>query len=48
MTKYEKCPKCGERTINYNPVKQEAYCRRSVCSFREHVGDEVAYDEKFS
>ncbi len=48
MSKYEKCPECGERSLNYNPVKQEAYCRRSICDFKEEIGDEVEFEKKFS
>ncbi|KXA94608.1 hypothetical protein AKJ37_07460 [candidate division MSBL1 archaeon SCGC-AAA259I09] len=45
--KFKKCPKCGGITLVYDPVKQVAYCRSSICSFREEVGDKVSYNTKF-
>ncbi len=48
MSRNEKCPKCGHVTLVYDPVSQEAYCRRSICNFKKEIGDEVNYEKAFS
>lgn len=47
MSGKEKCPKCKNHYLVYDPVKREAHCRRSVCDFVERVKDKIDYKDKF-
>jgi hypothetical protein len=39
----EKCPKCGQWTLSFNPIKKNVYCYN--CSYEEKV-DYDKYREK--
>jgi len=41
----ERCPKCGEWFLSYDPVHQEKVCFNKDCNYREKYPREKYYKE---